>query len=71
MRREPLCAFLRVRKGLTVFETMGIYELVEIRTKLLRGIVETRYTTAEERAGWRLQVDAITAELNRRRESKP
>jgi len=53
-----------------VFERMGVYELVEIRTKLLRGVVETRYTTAKEREGWRLQVEAITAELTRRNELK-
>lgn len=58
--------------GLTMslFKQMNEYELVSIRSTLLRGVVETRYTTAKEREAWRLQVDAITAELTRRNELK-
>ena len=54
-----------------MFERMGVYELVEMRTKLLRGVVETRYSTVDEREAWQLQVDKITAELTRRNELKP
>ena len=46
----------------------SIYDLTALRTTLLRGVVETRYTTADEREAWRVQVDAITAELTRRNE---
>lgn len=55
---------------MSLFETMNEYELVSIRSTLLRGVVETRYTTAKEREAWKLQVDAITAELTRRNELK-
>ncbi len=48
----------------------SIYDLTALRTTLIRGVVETRYTTADEREAWRLQVDAITAELTRRNELK-
>jgi hypothetical protein len=54
-----------------MFERMGLYELTAMRTKLLRGVVATKYSTQEERDLWRSQADAITAELNRRNESKP
>jgi hypothetical protein len=54
-----------------MFERMGVYELTAMRTTLLRGVVETKYSTPAEREGWRLQVDAITAELTRRNELKP
>jgi hypothetical protein len=55
---------------MSLFKQMNEYELVSIRSTLLRGVVETRYTTAKEREAWRLQVDAITAELTRRNELK-
>jgi hypothetical protein len=51
-----------------MFERMGVYELVSMRSTLLRGVVETRYTTAKEREAWRLKVEEITAELTRRNE---
>lgn len=51
-----------------MFERMGVYELTAMRTTLMRGVVETRYTTAVERAAWQVQVDQITAELTRRNE---
>jgi hypothetical protein len=50
-----------------VFENVGFYELVATRTKLLRGIL-SRYATVEEQKLWRLQVEAITAELRRQKE---
>jgi hypothetical protein len=53
-----------------VFERMNEYELIAMRSTLLRGVVETRYTTAKEREAWQVQVDAITAELTRRNELK-
>jgi len=53
-----------------LFERMSVYELTAMRSTLMRGVVETRYTTAAEREAWRLQVDAITAELTRRNELK-
>ena len=53
-----------------MLERMGVYELTAMRTTLLRGVVETKYSTPAEREGWRLQVDAITAELTRRNELK-
>jgi hypothetical protein len=52
-----------------MFERMGLYELTAMRTKLLRGVVSTKYSTQEERDLWRSQADAITAELTRRNES--
>ena len=55
---------------MSLFEQMSLYELVAMRSTLLRGVVETRYTTADEREAWRLQVDEITAELTRRNELK-
>jgi hypothetical protein len=55
---------------MSLFEQMNEYELVSIRSTLLRGVVETRYTTAKEREAWQAQVDAITAELTRRNELK-
>jgi hypothetical protein len=54
-----------------MFERMGVHELTAMRTTLLRGVVSTRYSTADEREGWQAQVDAITEELTRRNESKP
>lgn len=39
-----------------------------MRTVLLRGITQPKYSTADERETWRAQVDAITAELTRRNE---
>ncbi len=54
-----------------MFERMGVHELTAMRSTLLRGVVSVRYSTAEEREGWQAQVDAITAELTRRNESKP
>jgi hypothetical protein len=62
-----LCCVLAMQ---TVFERMGLYELTAMRTTLLRGIVATKYSTPAERETWRLQVDAITAELTRRNELK-
>jgi hypothetical protein len=53
-----------------MYERMGVHELTAMRTTLLRGVVSTRYSTADEREGWQLQVDAITAELTRRNELK-
>lgn len=53
-----------------MYERMGVNELTALRTTLLRGVVETRYTTAAERVAWRVQVDEITAELTRRNELK-
>ena len=50
-----------------MFENVGFYELVATRTKLLRGIL-SRYATVEEQKLWRLQVEAITAELRRQKE---
>jgi hypothetical protein len=58
-------------KGLMMFERMGVHDLTAMRTTLLRGVVSTRYSTPAEREGWQAQVDAITAELTRRNESKP
>jgi hypothetical protein len=49
---------------------MNLYELVALRTTLLRGVVETKYSTPAERVAWRLKADAITEELTRRNESK-
>ena len=54
-----------------MFERMGVYELAAMRTTLLRGVVSTKYSTVDEREAWQAQVDAITAELTRRNESKP
>jgi hypothetical protein len=51
-----------------MFERLSLYELTAMRTTLLRGITQPKYSTAEERETWRAQVDAITAELNRRNE---
>lgn len=55
---------------MSLFEQMSLYKLVAMRSTLLRGVVETRYTTADEREAWRLQVDEITAELAWRNELK-
>jgi len=49
-----------------MFERMGLYELTAMRSTLLRGVVSTKYSTADEREVWQLQVDAITAKLTRR-----
>jgi hypothetical protein len=62
-----LFAFLRLTRGLIVFENVGFYELVATRTKLLRGIL-SRYATVEEQELWRSQVEAISAELRRQKE---
>ena len=51
-------------------QSMNLYELVALRTTLLRGVVETKYSTPAERVAWRLKADAITEELTRRNESK-
>ena len=44
------------------------YELVAMRTTLLRGSVLSKYCTEEERDEWREKAQAITAELTRRKE---
>ena len=56
--------------GLMMFERMGVHELTAMRSTLLRGVVSVRYSTAEEREGWKVQADEITAELTRRNELK-
>jgi len=53
-----------------MFERMNVYALTAMRSTLLRGIASPKYSTVEEREAWRLQVDAITAELTRRNELK-
>jgi hypothetical protein len=52
------------------YENMNFYQLVALRTTLLRGVVSP-YSTAEEREAWQSQVAAITEELARQNESKP
>lgn len=51
-------------------ENMSHFQLTAIRSTLLRGVASPKYSTEDEREGWRVQVDAITAELTRRNELK-